>query len=58
MRENNELHMEIIKVREEVEAKENKWRAGVKTLENERADLHFVVGQKDFKVQQLESEVN
>lgn len=49
--------MEMIRLKEEVEAKENKWRAGIKALENERSDLRFVVGQKDFKVQQLETEV-
>jgi len=49
--------MQMIKLKEEVESKENKWRAGIKALENERADLRFVVGQKDFKIQQLETEV-
>jgi len=55
--ENNELHAEIIKVKEQTEAKEAKWRAAIKALENERSDLRFVVSQKDFKVQELEAEV-
>ena len=57
MRENNELHMEIIRVKEDIEVKENKWRAALKALENERSDLRFVVGQKDFKIQQLDADV-
>lgn len=56
--ENNELHAEIIRVKEALETKENKWRGGVRALESERNDLRFVVGQKDFKVQQLEAEVS
>ena len=57
VRENNQLHYEIIKIKEEIEVKENKWRAGVKALEDERADLNFVVKQKEFKIKQLEKEV-
>ena len=57
VRENNTLHLEIIKAKEEVEARENKWRAAIKALENERADLRFVITQKDFRQQQLETEV-
>ncbi len=57
VRENNTLHLEIIKAKEEVETRENKWRAAIKALENERADLRFVITQKDFRQQQLESEV-
>jgi len=55
--ENNELHNEIIKVKEMLEAKENKWRSGTRALENERNDLRFVISQKDFKQQQMEAEV-
>lgn len=57
VKENNELHYEIIKIREQIEIKETKWRAGVKALEDERADLNFVIKQKDFKIQQVEKEV-
>lgn len=52
------MHMEVIRVKEEVEAKENKWRAAIKTMENERSDLRFVVTKKDFRLQQLEAEVH
>ena len=51
------MHMEVIRVKEEVEAKENKWRAAIKSMENERSDLRFVVSKKDFRMQQLEAEV-
>lgn len=56
--ENNELHAEIIRAKEQAEAKETKWRAAVKALENERNDLRFVIGQKDYKIQELEAEVH
>lgn len=49
--------MEVIRVKEEVEAKENKWRAAIKAMENERSDLRFVVTKKDFRLQQLEAEI-
>ena len=57
IKENNQLHYELIKIKEQIEIKENKWRVGVKALENERADLMFVVKQKEFKIQQLEKDV-
>ncbi len=57
VRENNTLHFDVIKTKDEVEARENKWRAAIKALENERSDLRFVVTQKDFRQQQLETEV-
>lgn len=49
--------MEVIRVKEEVELKESKWRAAIKTMENERSDLRFVISKKDFKIQQLDSDV-
>jgi hypothetical protein len=55
--ENNELHSEIIKVKEMLETKDNKWRSSARALENERNDLRFVISQKDFKQQQMEAEV-
>ena len=58
MVENNELHYEIIEAKEQTEAKENKWRAAIKSLENERTDLRFVVNQKDSKIQELEADVS
>ena len=57
IKENNQLHYELIKIKEQIEIKETKWRVGVKAYENERADLMFVVKQKEFKIQQIEKDV-
>ena len=42
--ENNELHLTVIKSKEITEEARTKWEAKVKSLEEERKDLKFVVG--------------
>lgn len=42
--ENNELHLTVIKSKEITEESRTKWEAKVKSLEEERKDLKFVVG--------------
>ena len=41
--ENNELHLTVIKSKEIVEESRVKWETKVKSLEEERKDLKFVV---------------
>ena len=41
--ENNDLHLTVIKSKEITEESRAKWEAKVKSLEEERKDLKFVV---------------
>lgn len=58
VRENNELHLQMIKVREECEMRENQMRAQLRQIQNEKTDLQFLSNQKDFKLQELERTVS
>ena len=55
-KENNQLHMEIIKIKEEYSTKESNWRTSVTTLEENKTDLKFVIELKDTKIRELEKE--
>ena len=54
VKENNELHHDIIKCKEDYLSKESQWRASIKAIEDERSDLRFVITQKDARLKQLE----
>jgi centrosomal protein CEP135 len=43
LKENNQLHMDIIKAKEEVEHVDNKWKGAFRQLQNEAQDLRFLV---------------
>jgi len=57
-RENNELHLEIMKTSEECESKQDKWDLTFNKLNNERDDLKFVIKQKDKSILDLEKDCN
>jgi len=57
-RENNELHLEIMKTSEECESKQDKWDLAFNKLNNERDDLKFVIKQKDKSILDLEKDCN
>jgi chromosome segregation ATPase len=42
-KENNALHLELMKVKENSDAREDQWRATVKRLEGENSDLKFLI---------------
>ena len=42
VKEINELHMGMIKIKEDAEYKDNRWKTTFKTLEGEKKDLKFV----------------
>lgn len=54
VKENNELHMKVIKLKEECEQRENAMKAKLKQTQNERDDLSFLSNQKDLKIQELD----
>jgi hypothetical protein len=50
MKENNQLHLEIIQAREGAEEVELRWKAANRQLQNEARDLRFLVEAKDAKI--------
>ena len=56
LKENNELHYELIKVKESVEYQENRWKNSLKGLEGEKSDLKFLLSQKQTGFQRLDEE--
>ena len=57
IKENNELHMEMIKLREATETQLSGFKAQLKQASNEYTDLQFLTQQKDFKLALLEKEM-
>ena len=58
VKENNELHFQMIKVREDCELRENQMKAQVRQIQNEKTDLQFLASQKDFKIQELDKTIS
>jgi len=56
-KENNELHMEVIRVKEEMEYKESRWNNTRKSLEDDKIDLKKVIELKETKFEKLQDEV-
>ena len=54
VKENNELHLKVIQLQEELEARETTFKSKLKQAQNERTDLHFVCEQKDHRIQELD----
>jgi centrosomal protein CEP135 len=43
VKENNDLHLAMIKVKEEAEYKDNRWKTTFKAIDGEKRDLKFVL---------------
>lgn len=56
VKENNQLHMEIIESKEKLESVEKSWRATTRKLEDEIDDLRLVSQQKEFKIDSINKE--
>ena len=54
-KQNNDLHLELMHLKEETDAADNKWRASVKRLEGELTDLRFLL--ETAKQKQKKTEV-
>lgn len=55
--ENNDLHKEIIDVKEKLEANDLKWRNALRTHQSDVNDSKFVITQKDHKINELEDAI-
>jgi chromosome segregation ATPase len=54
--ENNRLHLEMMKIKEQTSECQEKWRVSNKKLENEKSDLKVLNEIHKLKIQELESE--
>lgn len=57
LQENNELHYEMIKIKEEADYKENRWKTMLKTAEGDKQDIKFLLKGKETSMQKLIEEV-
>ena len=57
VQENNQLHMEIIKYKEDAQHIEHKYKLTIQNIESERQDLRFLVDQKDHKIRDQDREI-
>ena len=57
MKENNQLHLDVIQARELSEEVDLKWKAANRQLQNEVRDLRFLVESKDSKIKALDREL-
>lgn len=56
VRENNDLHLEIIKIREEFERKEITLSNSISKLDKEKQEMRFLIIQKDTHIKNIENE--
>lgn len=56
VRENNDLHQQLIKFREHADGADLKWKAQCRQSQNEVQDLKFLLAQKDSRIAALDSE--
>ena len=56
-KENNALHYEMIKVKENSDNNSNRWRVAQRSLEGDKRDLNFMIQQKDANYRKLEEDV-
>jgi len=57
LKENNELHGEIMRVKEDLEFKETKWNNTFRSLQDDKTDLKHVIHLKDVNVSKLQEEI-
>lgn len=48
--ENNELHFQLIKIKEEMDGKDIKWKTAYNRMEEQKNDLKYLLEQKDSKL--------
>ncbi len=57
VKENNDLHMQLIKLKEECEQRENGLKTKAKQAQAQLTDLQFLTQQKDIKIRELDKVV-
>lgn len=56
MKQNNDLHLSMMKVKEESDQKDHQWRASAKKIEAEKTDLHFLVDKTKDDLRRMEQQ--
>ena len=56
VKENNQLHLEVIQRKEAIDAVELRWKATLRQAQEEAKDLNFLLGQKIAKIKEQEGE--
>ena len=56
--ENNSLHREMIKIKEEIDKKEVKFETAIRKLNEEKDEMKFLIQQKDIAIKSSESETD
>ena len=54
VKENNQLHMQLIQYREHADGSELKWKSSYRQQQNELQDLKFLLTQKDQSISKLD----
>ena len=54
VKENNQLHMQLIQYREHADGSELKWKSSYRQQQNELQDLRFLLTQKDQSISKLD----
>lgn len=57
VKENNALHMDIIKAREDLDKQDIQLKSALRQIQNENQDLRFLVDQKDLRIKKQEAEL-
>lgn len=57
VKENNELHRQIIERKEAADQVDLRWKASLRQAQNEAQDLTFLCAQKDTRVREVETEL-
>ena len=56
--ENNSLHREMIKIKEEIDKKELKFESAIRKLNEEKEEMRFLIQQKDLAIKNAEGETD
>ena len=56
VKENNQLHMQLIQYREHADGSELKWKSSYRQQQNELQDLRFLLTQKDQSITKLDGD--
>lgn len=51
------MHLQVIKLREELESKTHEFQRRIEELESENNDSSYLSGQKDKKIKEMESQL-
>lgn len=58
LKENNELHFEIIRIKEDKDLNSNKSLVSINKLDHENSDLKFILNSKESIIKTLESDLS